>query len=166
MAASPGHRRATHDSRDALVRDASGKPAHWLVEMGGSAASPRGHLGQGCPAARSSASVRAVAERATRRCASGPAVFPARSPPAAGMQCDSVEGHMALGGAAGSADGDLEAVAGRGNASSQSAAVRHQPLLQPTYPRRAFSWDRRSIGGSGAVADPHADSPPTSSRQR
>ena len=30
-----------NDARDALVRDASGKPASWLVEMGGSAPSAR-----------------------------------------------------------------------------------------------------------------------------
>src|SRR5262245_56664853 len=30
-----------NENRDALVRDSSGKPANWLVEMGGSAASAR-----------------------------------------------------------------------------------------------------------------------------
>ena len=68
-----------NDNRDALVRDSSGKPANWLVEMGGSAASAREGISvNDFRAGRYSASAwcrcatGSVAGRGSRGCSSAP----------------------------------------------------------------------------------------------
>ena len=90
-----------NEQRDALVRDASGKPATWLVEMGGSAASRarRDHRQQLSARHRLQRRPRAAAEWAARRSAGRRTLqCPKGKPPAAGMHCDSVEGATSHGG--------------------------------------------------------------------
>jgi hypothetical protein len=84
-----------NDKRDALVRDAEGKPATWLVEMGGSAAMAReGITVAGFPRG----TVFSVALMPLRNGQRGGArvdgLFecPKGKPPAPGMHCDSVAG--------------------------------------------------------------------------
>jgi hypothetical protein len=92
-----------NDQRDALVRDASGKPASWLVEMGGSSAVAReGITVDGVPRG-TVFSVGLVPLRNGQRGGArveGLFTCPKGRPPAAGMHCDSVEGASSHGGGA------------------------------------------------------------------
>jgi hypothetical protein len=90
-----------NDARDALVRDASGKPASWLVEMGGSAPSAREGISvDGFPRG-TVFSVGLVPLRNGQRAGArveGLVSCPKGKPPAAGLHCDSVEGATPHGG--------------------------------------------------------------------
>lgn len=84
-----------NDTRDALLRDATGKPATWLVEMGGSAASAREGISVAGFPRGTVFSVGLVPLRNGQRGGArveGLFKCPAGKPPAAGQHCDSVEG--------------------------------------------------------------------------
>ena len=84
-----------NDARDALVRDASGKPATWLVEMGGSAPSAREGITVSSFTRGTVFSVGLVPLRNGQRGGArvdGLFKCPAGRPPAPGKHCDSVEG--------------------------------------------------------------------------
>jgi hypothetical protein len=84
-----------NENRDALVRDAEGKPATWLVEMGGSAASAREGISINNFARGTVFSVGLVPLRNGQRGGArveGLWKCPAGKPPAPGKHCDSVEG--------------------------------------------------------------------------
>jgi hypothetical protein len=84
-----------NDVRDALVRDASGKPATWLVEMGGSAPSAREGITVSSFPRGTVFSVGLVPLRNGQRGGArvdGLFKCPAGKPPAPGKHCDSVEG--------------------------------------------------------------------------
>jgi hypothetical protein len=84
-----------NEKRDALVRDAEGKPATWLVEMGGSAAMAREGI---TVSSFARGTVFSVALSPLRNGQRGGARIdglfqcPKGKPPAAGTHCDSVEG--------------------------------------------------------------------------
>jgi len=84
-----------NEKRDALVRDAEGKPATWLVEMGGSAAMAREGI---TVTSFPRGTVFSVGLNPLRNGQRGGARVdgliecPKGKPPAAGMHCDSVEG--------------------------------------------------------------------------
>lgn len=92
-----------NEQRDALVRDASGKPASWIVEMGGSAAVARdGITVDGIPRG-TVFSVGLVPLRNGQRGGArvdGLYTCPKGKPPAPGKHCDSVEGARSHGGGA------------------------------------------------------------------
>jgi len=84
-----------NEKRDALVRDAEGKPATWLVEMGGSAAMAREGITVASFARGTVFSVGLAPLRNGQRGGArvdGLFQCPKGKPPAAGMHCDSVEG--------------------------------------------------------------------------
>jgi hypothetical protein len=84
-----------NDTRDALVRDAEGKPATWLVEMGGSAAMAREGITVSSFARGTVFSVGLSPLRNGQRGGAridGLFQCPKGKPPAAGRHCDSVEG--------------------------------------------------------------------------
>ena len=84
-----------NDKRDALVRDAEGKPATWLVEMGGSAAMAREGITVNSFPRGTVFSVGLVPLKNGNRAGArveGLFSCPAGKPPAAGKHCDSVEG--------------------------------------------------------------------------
>ena len=84
-----------NEKRDALVRDAEGKPATWLVEMGGSAAMAREGITVASFARGTVFSVGLVPLRNGQRGGArvdGLFQCPKGKPPAAGAHCDSVEG--------------------------------------------------------------------------
>jgi hypothetical protein len=84
-----------NDKRDALLRDASGKPMTWLVEMGGSAASAREGISvSGFPRGTVFSVGLAPLRNGQRGGArvEGLLKCPKGKSPAAGMHCDSVEG--------------------------------------------------------------------------
>lgn len=84
-----------NEKRDALVRDASGKPATWLVEMGGSAASARdGITVNSFPRGTVFSVGLAPLRNGQRGGARVEGLFkcPKGKSPAAGKHCDSVEG--------------------------------------------------------------------------
>ena len=84
-----------NDSRDALVRDAEGKPATWLVEMGGSAAMAREGITINSFPRGTVFSVGLVPLRNGQRGGArveGLFSCPAGKPPSPGKHCDSVEG--------------------------------------------------------------------------
>lgn len=89
-----------NEQRDALVRDASGKPATWLVEMGGAAASAReGITVAGFPRG-TVFSVGLVPLRNGQRGGArvdGLFACPKGKSPAPGQHCDSVEGAISHG---------------------------------------------------------------------
>ncbi|MNC86039.1 hypothetical protein D3C83_16660 [compost metagenome] len=91
------------EGRDALVRDASGTPANWLVEMGGSAAVARdGITVDGMPRG-TVFSVGLVPLRNGQRAGArveGLFTCPKGKPPSPGRHCDSVEGAVSHGGGA------------------------------------------------------------------
>jgi hypothetical protein len=90
-----------NDARDALVRDASGKPASWLVEMGGSAPSAReGITVDGFPRGTVFSVGLVPLRNGQRGGARVEGLFscPKGKPPAAGKHCDSVEGATSHGG--------------------------------------------------------------------
>ena len=90
-----------NESRDALVRDASGKPANWLVEMGGSAASARDGISVAGMPRGTVISVGLVPLRNGQRGGArvdGLFSCPKGKPPAPGMHCDSVESAVSHGG--------------------------------------------------------------------
>ena len=84
-----------NEKRDALLRDASGRPVNWLVEMGGSAQSAREGI---TVASFPRGTVFSVGLVPLRNGQPGGArvegLFqcPTGKPPAAAMHCDSVEG--------------------------------------------------------------------------
>ena len=84
-----------NEKRDALVRDAEGKPASWLVEMGGAGVMAREGISvDGFPRG-TVFSVGLVPLRSGQRGGArveGLISCPKGKPPAAGMHCDSVEG--------------------------------------------------------------------------
>ena len=89
-----------NDTRDALVRDAEGKPASWLVEMGGSAAMAReGITVAGFPRGTVFSVGLMPLRNGQRGGARVEGLFecPKGKPPAAGMHCDSVAGAIAHG---------------------------------------------------------------------
>ena len=89
-----------NDTRDALVRDAEGKPASWLVEMGGSAAMAREGITVASFPRGTVFSVGLMPLRNGQRGGArveGLFECPKGRPPAAGMHCDSVEGATAHG---------------------------------------------------------------------
>lgn len=92
-----------NEQRDALVRDASGKPASWIVEMGGSAAVARdGITVDGIPRG-TVFSVGLVPLRNGQRGGArvdGLFTCPKDRPPAPGKHCDAVEGARSHGGGA------------------------------------------------------------------
>ena len=84
-----------NENRDALVRDAEGKPATWLVEMGGSAAMAREGITVNSFARGTVFSVGLVPLRNGQRGGArvgGLFGCPKGTPPAPGKHCDSVEG--------------------------------------------------------------------------
>ena len=84
-----------NDERTALVRDASGKTATWLVEMGGSAQGAREGITTDSFSRGTVFSVGLVPLRSGQRGGArmdGLFTCPAGKPPAAGKHCDSVEG--------------------------------------------------------------------------
>jgi hypothetical protein len=84
-----------NDKRDALVRDAEGKPATWLVEMGGSAAMAREGITVASFPRGTVFSVGLAPLRNGQRGGArvdGLIECPKGKPPAAGLHCDSVEG--------------------------------------------------------------------------
>ena len=84
-----------NDKRDALVRDAEGKPATWLVEMGGSAAMAREGLTVASFPRGTVFSVGLAPLRNGQRGGArvdGLIECPKGKPPAAGLHCDSVQG--------------------------------------------------------------------------
>jgi hypothetical protein len=84
-----------NDKRDALVRDAAGKPATWLVEMGGSAAMAREGITVASFPRGTVFSVGLAPLRNGQRGGArvdGLIQCPKGKPPAAGLHCDSVEG--------------------------------------------------------------------------
>jgi hypothetical protein len=84
-----------NEKRDALVRDAEGKPATWLVEMGGSAAMAREGITVSGFARGTVFSVGLSPLRNGQRGGAridGLFQCPKGKPPAAGLHCDSVEG--------------------------------------------------------------------------
>jgi hypothetical protein len=92
-----------NEERKALVRDAAGKPANWIVEMGGSAPSAQ----QGITIeAFPRGTVFSVGLTPLRNGQRGGARLeglfkcPQGKPPAAGKHCDSVEGATSHGGGA------------------------------------------------------------------
>ena len=90
-----------NEQRDALVRDASGKPASWLVEMGGSGASAREGITVDKVPRGTVFSVGLVPLRNGQRAGArveGLFTCPKGTPPAAGKHCDSVEGASSHGG--------------------------------------------------------------------
>jgi hypothetical protein len=89
-----------NEQRDALVRDAEGKPASWLVEMGGSAAMAREGITVASFPRGTVFSVGLMPLRNGQRGGArveGLFECPKGKPPAAGMHCDSVEGAIAHG---------------------------------------------------------------------
>jgi hypothetical protein len=92
-----------NDKRDALVRDAEGKPASWLVEMGGAGVVARdGITVDGFPRGTVFSVSLAPLRNGQRGGAREGGLFkcPAGKPPAPGMHCDSVEGATSHGGGA------------------------------------------------------------------
>lgn len=90
-----------NDQRTALVRGAEGKPANWLVEMGGSAPSARDGITVDSFPRGTVFSVGLVPLRSGQRGGArvdGLFRCPAGKPPAAGQHCDSVEGATSHGG--------------------------------------------------------------------
>src|SRR5688572_22830305 len=84
-----------NDNRDALVRDREGKPATWLVEMGGSAAMAREGITVNSFARGTVFSVGLSPLRDGQRAGARVAGLfqcPQGKPPAPGKHCDSVEG--------------------------------------------------------------------------
>jgi hypothetical protein len=84
-----------NETRDALVRDSSSKPASWLVEMGGAGVVARdGITLDGFPRGTVFSVGLAPLRSGQRGGARVEGLFkcPAGKPPAAGMHCDSVEG--------------------------------------------------------------------------
>ena len=84
-----------NDKRDALLRDAGGKPATWLVEMGGSVASAREGITVNSFPRGTVFSVGLVPLRNGQRGGArveGLFRCPIGKSPAAGKHCDSVEG--------------------------------------------------------------------------
>jgi hypothetical protein len=84
-----------NDKRDALVRDAEGKPATWLVEMGGSAAMAREGITVTSFPRGTVFSVGLAPLRNGQRGGArvdGLIQCPKGKPPAAGLHCDAVEG--------------------------------------------------------------------------
>ena len=84
-----------NEQRDALVRDGSGKPATWLVEMGGAAASAREGLSVAGFPRGTVFSVGLVPLRNGQRGGArveGLFKCPPGKSPAPGQHCDSVEG--------------------------------------------------------------------------
>ena len=84
-----------NEQRDALVRDAGGKPATWLVEMGGAAASAREGISVAGFTRGTVFSVGLVPLRNGQRGGArvdGLFKCPQGKPPAPGQHCDSVEG--------------------------------------------------------------------------
>jgi len=84
-----------NEQRDALVRDAEGKPANWLVEMGGSAAMAREGITVSSFTRGTVFSVGLVPLRNGQRGGArvdGLFQCPTGKPPAPGKHCDSVEG--------------------------------------------------------------------------
>jgi len=84
-----------NETRDALVRDAEGKPATWLVEMGGSAAMAREGITVAGFARGTVFSVGLAPLRNGQRGGArvdGLFQCPKGKPPAGGKHCDSVEG--------------------------------------------------------------------------
>jgi hypothetical protein len=84
-----------NEKRDALVRDGSGKPATWLVEMGGSAASARDGITVNSFPRGTVFSVGLSPLRNGQRGGArvdGLYKCPQGKSPAAGQHCDSVEG--------------------------------------------------------------------------
>jgi hypothetical protein len=83
------------ENRDALVRDRDGKPATWLVEMGGAAASAREGISVAGFGRGTVFSVGLVPLRNGQRGGArvdGLFKCPQGKPPAPGQHCDSVEG--------------------------------------------------------------------------
>jgi hypothetical protein len=92
-----------NEQRDALVRDASGKPATWLVEMGGAMASAREGITVNSFPRGTVFSVGLAPLRNGQRGGAridGLYQCPKGKPPAAGKHCDSVEGATSHGGGA------------------------------------------------------------------
>jgi hypothetical protein len=92
-----------NEQRDALVRDTSGQPASWLVEMGGSSAVARDGITVDAVPRGTVFSVGLVPLRNGQRGGArveGLFTCPKGTPPAAGKHCDSVAGATSHGGGA------------------------------------------------------------------
>ena len=90
-----------NEMRDALVRDGGGKPANWLVEMGGASAVARdGITLDGFPRGTVFSVGLAPLRNGQRGGARLEGLFkcPTGKPPGAGKHCDSVEGATSHGG--------------------------------------------------------------------
>jgi predicted RecA/RadA family phage recombinase len=90
-----------NEQRDALIRDDSGKPATWLVEMGGAATSARDGISVAGFPRGTVFSVGLVPLRNGQRGGArveGLFSCPKGKAPAAGQHCDSVEGATSHGG--------------------------------------------------------------------
>jgi hypothetical protein len=90
-----------NETRDALLRDTSGKPASWLVEMGGAGVMAREGISvDGFPRGTVFSVGLAPLRSGQRGGARVEGLFscPKGKPPAAGMHCDSVEGATPHGG--------------------------------------------------------------------
>jgi hypothetical protein len=90
-----------NEERKNVVRDEDGKPVVWAVEMAGSAQSARQGISVSSFPAGTIFSVALHPLRSGEPAGSSErtAIFkcPVRTPPAAGMHCDSVEGSLTLG---------------------------------------------------------------------
>ena len=96
-----------NDERKNVIRDEDGKPIVWAVEMAGSAQSARDGISVStfAPGAIFSVGLHPLrsGQPAGERGRSPMFLCPERTPPAAGMHCDSVEGHTKFG------EGELDA---------------------------------------------------------
>jgi hypothetical protein len=87
--------------RKNVIRDESGEPIIWAIEMAGSAASAQQGISVNSfpPGTIFSAGFHPLRNGDPAGSRDGPLFkCPERTPPAAGMHCDSVEGHVAIGG--------------------------------------------------------------------
>lgn len=91
-----------NEERTNVIRDAKGQPVVWAVEMAGSAASARQGISVNAfpPGTIMSVGLHPLRSGEPAGDRGGSALFkcPAKTPPRAGKHCDSVEGHLAIGG--------------------------------------------------------------------
>jgi hypothetical protein len=90
-----------NDERKNVLRDESNKPIVWAVEMTGSAQSARDGISVSSfpPGTIFSVALHPLRSGEPAGAREGTAIFkcPDKTPPAPGMHCDSVEGHVLLG---------------------------------------------------------------------
>jgi hypothetical protein len=90
-----------NDERKNVERGADGKPIVWAVEMAGSAASAQGGISVSAFPAGTIFTVSLHPLRSGEPAGAREGVLykcPAKTPPAAGKHCDTVDGHLQIGG--------------------------------------------------------------------